>query len=278
MGDDPLEPKLNRLLIAVCILLVSIAATCNGPPPPRPADVEYSDGGRFSPAVRVSYEFAPGNDQRRRGSLVELLTGSSKTIESPEEERSPESSQPLVQPSAAFDVDFASIKSRGTDQALAGQFAELDGIQFTGPTTVRAKSEEHRGQISIRTGVRLDDILSLEALLGVSFAHRDLWIQNATRSAHGDRTMFGFMLGARATVRPIALFDVHAQFQATAFAPGPFEGRSREVEVISNLNITKNLALFTGYRWTWYDEKAFAGGSDVEFRAEGPTAGINLHF
>ena len=81
-------------------------------------------------------------------------------------------------------------------------------------------------------------------------------------------------MGGRATVRPIALFDLYAQYAATI--SGGWETFD-DTEIGVELNLLRNLSVYGGYRW-WSYQESFSPDSDWDIDIRGPTAGASLKF
>ncbi len=62
-------PFCRSIYILTLMSLLAVIAGC------RTTALNVEDRDRFTPAGRVSYEIFPGNDQRRGGALLDLVTG-----------------------------------------------------------------------------------------------------------------------------------------------------------------------------------------------------------
>lgn len=64
-------PSRRSIHILAHVTLLGVALGCQS------MDLEVDDRDRFTPSGRISYEIWPGIDQRRSGTLLDLVTGSS---------------------------------------------------------------------------------------------------------------------------------------------------------------------------------------------------------
>jgi hypothetical protein len=109
---------------------------------------------------------------------------------------------------------------------------------------------------------------------GLALDSTEVRLRNADVEATGEQLTAGFLLGDRASVRPIALFDLYAQYTAaTADDWRAFD----ETEIGVELNLVRNVSLYGGYRW-WSYEESFSPDSDWDIEIRGPTAGASLKF
>lgn len=150
---------------------------------------------------------------------------------------------------------------------------ELD-VAIPGPERVKLNVENLRGHLAARGGVRFYDALSLEGITGLGVDSTELRLRGGGVDTTEEDIRAGLLLGGRATVRPIQLFDLCAQYLAN------FTGTWRAIqdtELGVELNLIRNLSVFTGYRW-WKYEESFSSESDWEIDIRGPTAGASLKF
>jgi hypothetical protein len=153
-------PARQTIHTLALVTLLAVALGCES------MDLQIDDRDQFTPSGRISYEIWPGIDQRRSGTLLDLVTGSS-----------------------------------GGDPGKA--------------VTVRSAG--------VKPTISIDGAIS--AVEGRD--HQDVPIQ--------------------------------------------------DTEVGVELNLTRNLSLFTGYRW-WRYEEGFSSESDWELDIRGPTARASLKF
>ncbi|MCR9094821.1 MAG: hypothetical protein NXI30_11440 [bacterium] len=245
--------------------LLSIAATCEGP---RPIDLDFDDRGQTTPGGRATYEILPGNDTRRRGSLLDLVAGAAPLTgveaEPPEQD---------IIATLAVVAEYASTNGHGSEPVPAGREIDFD-VELAGPTTVGIDVDNQRGFVAFRPGVRALDMFSVEALLGVGIDHTRVRVQNAGFLQTDEDVSPGLLLGLRLGFRPIPLIDFYAQASTTAGHSG-----TTDLEAGGQLNLTKNVGVYGGYRrFRYADEKAKGNGSDLEFDFRGPTFGLSLTF
>ncbi len=258
----------HRWILALALMpLVSVAATCSGR---APIDLDVRDRDRLTPGGRVSYEIAPGNSQRRDGSLLDLLR--KRPADDPAEAFGPEQAQ--VQPTIRIEGALAYVEASDREQVPAGRQAELD-VTIPGPALVELDVENLRGHVAVASGVRFLDAISLEAIIGVGLDSTEVRIRSAGLEGNDQDTTAGFLSGGRVMVRPIALFDLYAQGTLTLISEDKW---SSEAEVGVDLNLTRNVSIFSGYRWWNFYEDDKASGSDVHIKVRGPTVGMSLKF
>ena len=257
----------RSLSILASLIAFTLAAGC------RTVDINVDDRDRLSPSGRVSYEFLPGNDQRRHGTALDLVSGRSGAADGVDDEETT-SPRPKVQPTISIDGEVTYVEGRDRQAIDTGKEAELGNVIFPGPTTVRTEATNVRAHVAARGGVRLWDVLSLEAILGIGLNDTEVRLQNVGLDSREENLRAGLLWGARGTVRPIALIDLYIQytqnFMADAFA--------EDLQVGAELNLTRNIAVFGGYRWWEYEEESFGSGSDIDLDIRGPTTGLSLKF
>ena len=251
-------PFRQSIHVLARVTLLGVAFGCQN------MDLTIDDRDRFTPSGRISYEIWPGNDQRRSGTLLDLVTGSSGQVTA---------RSAGIQPTISIDGAIAAVEGRDHQQVPAGQQVELD-VVVPGPARVKLNAENLRGLIAARGGVRFYDVLSLEVITGLGVDSTELRLRGSGVEATDEELRAGFALGGRATVRPIALFDLYAQSVAN------IAGSSliiQDTQVGVELNLTRNLSVFTGYQW-WRYEESFSSESDWNLDIRGPTAGASLKF
>ena len=256
-----------RWILALALTpLLTLAATCDGP---TPIDLDVRDHDRASPGGRASFEIAPGNAQRREGSLLDLISGRAVPAgEELEAERDP------VQATLRIEGSLAYVETSDREQVPVGQQAELD-VTIPGPANVEIDVESLRGHVAAATGLRFFDMLGLEAIIGVGVDSTQVRVRSAGLEGNDQDPAAGFLSGGRVTFRPIALFDLYAQSTVTLISRDKW---SSDAEVGVDLNLTRNVSVFSGYRWWHFHEDRKASGSDVDVEARGPTMGMSLKF
>ena len=232
-------------------------------------DLEIDDRDRFTPSGRVSYEIWPGIDKRRSGTLLDLVTGSSGG--DPGQAVTVRSAG--IKPTISIDGAIAAVEGRDHQDVPVGQVVELD-VQIPGPQEVKLNAENLRGHLAARGGVRFYDVLSFEGIFGVGVDDTEVRLRGAGSDTTDEDVLAGLLVGVRATVRPIPLFDLYAQYVANITG----EWRAvQDTELGVELNLIRNFSLYTGYRW-WRYEEEFSSQSDWEIDIRGPTAGATLKF
>ncbi len=257
-------PSRQSIHILCLRSLLAITGGC------RTTTLKVNDLDRFTPAGRVSYEIFPGNDQRRGGALLDLVTGSSNIVDGkPATARSAG-----IRATLSVDSEIAGVKGSDHQDIEAGDLVEL-GVQIPGPARIKVSAENLRAHIAARGGVRFFDVLSLEAILGVGLNSTEVRIQSGGIDSSEEDLRAGFLFGVRSTLRPIPLFDLYAEYTVEL---ANFDTTILDLEVGIDLNLTRNVSLFAGYRWWDYDESEFDDSSDVDLKFRGPTAGVSLKF
>lgn len=258
---------LRSLCLLALLVLVTTAATCGGPDP-----VDFDDRHRFTPSGRASYEILPGNDQRREGSLLDLATG-----KAPSSTRGPDGRR-IHRVQGTFSVDGQLAGVSGNDQPTveAGQEVKLpNGPTTNGPAKVDLKADAIYGHVAGRGGIRFLDMLSLEGLAGLGINHTEIRLKDFGGFDSRDGGIRpGVILGARATVRPIPVFDLYGQFTFNVLG---IETAARDAQVGVDLNLTRNVAVFGGYHWYRFTGD-HNSASNVRINLNGPVAGVALKF
>ena len=245
--------------------LLSIAATCEGP---RPIDLDIQDRGQPIPSGRVAYEVLPGNDTRRQGALLDVLSGAAP-LEGIQSEPRPTSGELTL----AVVGEYARTSGHGSEPVPAGREIDFD-VELAGPTTVGIDVDNQRGFVALRPGIRIRDMFSMEALVGVGIDHTRVRVQNAGFLQTDEDVSPGALFGLRLGFRPIPLIDFYAQASTTLS-----HSITSDLEAGGQLNLTKNVGLYAGYRRFKYTEEEAKGlGSDLELDFSGPTFGLSLQF
>lgn len=260
-------PRLARSVVLLSLSVVSLASTCATAPITKKVDAEDRD--RFTPSARMSYEILPGNDTRRRGSLLDLATRKA--------------------PFLGARADGSKVKKADFTLRIAGEYAMVDGqddvdlpagrnfqlgVTIPGPATVDTKIENYRGHLSVRPGGRFLDIVSVEGIIGIGVDSTEVRLRTPGFDTRDENTEPAFVVGGRLSLRPIPLFDLYGQ---VVFMSGNFSSADAEAGV--QLNLTPNLGVYAGYRHWAYDKDSFRGsGSDVDLKLTGATAGGSLTF
>ncbi|HVN36707.1 MAG TPA: hypothetical protein VMW19_00870 [Myxococcota bacterium] len=229
-------------------------------------ELRIDDDDEVTPGGRISYEIYPGIDERRSGTLLDLATGSPASAVTAQSAG--------IHPTISIDGEIASVEGRDHEQVPAGQQVELDEV-IVGPARVKLNAQNLRGSLAARGGLRFYDVLSLEAIMGLGVDSTELRLRGEGVTASHEQLLAGFLLGGRATVRPIALFDLYAQY--TVNITDEAWKTIQDTQVGVELNVQRNVSVFGGYRW-WRYEETFSNESNWELRIRGPTAGLSLKF
>lgn len=255
-----------RIVGLAAIAAMSIGWTCSGP---APIDLDIEDRRRFTPSGRAVVEIFPGNNERRRGSLLEIVTGEAPiqgTTHDPYSGRS-------VQGTLAVVGEVAATEGRGVEPVPAARVVDFDEV-LAGPATATVGVDNIRGHVAVRGGVRFSDIVTLEAIMGLGIDKTRMRVSDVDFLQTNERTLPGPLVGARVSVRPIPLLDLYGQ--ATLMFSKMV---TTDLEAGGQINLTPNVGIYGGYRrWTYQEESVKIGGSDAEFVFDGPTAGLNITF
>jgi opacity protein-like surface antigen len=254
-------PSLRSLCILALATLSGVTSGCV-----TSDDIHLQDTDRLTPSGRVSYEFWPGNAKRRSGTLVDLVRGTSTDA----------TMQSIgIKPTISIDGAIAAVEGRDHQGVGTGHQINIGNQVLEGPTRVKLTARNLRGSLAARGGVRFYDVLSLEGITGLALDSTRVRARNAEAQATDEQFTPGLLLGARATVRPIALFDLYAQYTVS------FTDEWKAIddtEVGVELNVLRNLSVYGGYRWWSYSDEDFSFGSDWDIDIRGPTAGASLKF
>ena len=240
-------------------------------------ELKLDERDRFSPGGRISYEIYPGLDRRRQGALIDLVTRPSD--QNGEEAVTARSAG--IQPTIAVVGEIAHVEGSDRQQVQAGRQVELD-VVIVGPARVKLNADNLRASLAARGGVRFFDVLSLEAILGLRIDKTEVRLRGNGLSGTDEDVRAGLLVGARATVRPIPHFDLYVQYTESLLDHyagfGGLGVTTSELQAGIDLNLTRNIAIFAGYRWWTYEEESLASGSDWDIDIRGPTAGASLKF
>jgi hypothetical protein len=259
----------RRSILILCVsTLLGVGTGCVT----RTVDLKINNEDRFTPSARGSYELYPGIDKRRSGTLLDLVRGSSPTApgQQPVTARSAG-----ISPTFAIIAEVAGVQGHDQEDVDLGEDVELQGIRIDGPVRLQLDSENVRGYLAGRGGVRFFDVATFEVLAGLGVDSTQLEVRTSTGVDRTDQKIKpGLLLGGRIEIQPIALFDLYAQSSTNFVDADRWIG---DAEVGAELNITRNVSIFAGYRWWEYSE-VFTTRSDWDFDISGPTAGANLKF
>ncbi len=259
-----LLPFVRSLSILVLMSLLAITAGC------QTTNLKLDDHDRFTYSGRVSYEIFPGNDKRRAGSLLDLMTDTSNIVDGkPVTARSTG-----IRPTLSVDTAIAGIRGSDHQQIAAGEVVKL-GAEIFGPARIKVSAENLRAHVAARGGVRFFDVFSLEGIIGVGLDDTDVRIQGGGVDSREESLAAVFLTGVRSTLRPIPLFDLYAEFLVSY---ATLDTEITDLQVGIDLNLTRNVSLFAGYRWWDYEKNNFDLDSDVDIDFRGPTAGLSLKF
>ena len=237
----------------------------------RTMDLRLDDDSQFTPGGRISYEIYPGIDRRRSGTLLDLITGSPAAGQA----NAVTAKSAGIKPTISIDGEIAAVEGRDHQRVPAGRQVVV-GVVIPGPARVKLNAQNLRGSLAARGGVRFYDVLSLEAITGLGVDSTEVRLRADDGVEGSDEEIRpGFLLGARATVRPIALFDLYAQYAVNFM--GESWAITEDTQLGVELNVLRNLSLFAGYRW-WEYEETVSSQSDWELNIRGPTAGASLRF
>lgn len=262
-----LVPVLRTICLPILLALVTMAATCDGPDP-----IDLDDRNRFTPSGRASYEVLPGNAQRRRGALLDVVSG-----RAPASTRGPDGRR-VHRVQGTFSIDGELAHTTGHDRPTVEFDQEVklpDGPTTSGPAEIDLDTEAFYGHVAGRGGIRIIDMFSIEGLVGVGLNRTELRLKEFGVSSSEDGGIRpGFLIGARTTFRPIPLFDLYAQ--ATLLAMDT-DVSARDLQVGVDLNLTSNVAVFAGHHWYRFMED-HNSASNVRINLNGPVAGVALKF
>jgi len=254
----------RALPVVVLVPLLAKLAGCT--------TLELEDRGRFTPGGRASYEIVPGIDARRPGALLELVAGSSEG-DSDEQEGTTRSAG--IQPTFSIDAAIAAVEGRGSDGIAEHDEVELE-VDVPGPTRVELSAENLRGHLAARGGIRVYDILSVEAIAGLGADSTRVRVEAGGLRGSRRKVRPVIVAGSRVTLRPIALFDLYGQV-VTSFTPGS-DMETADVQAGVELHLSRHVSAYGGYRWWKFEEDRFDFGANVELDIRGPTAGLGLRF
>ena len=258
--------SLRSIPLVAVLTPLSVALGCTT------MDLKIDDNDEITPGGRISYEIYPGIAKRRGGTLLDLVTGSSAGAQA---QGNPVTAQSAgITPTISIDGEIASVEGHDHEQVPAGQQVKLDEV-IVGPARVKLDAQNLRGSLTARGGIRFYDVLSLEAIGGLGVDSTELRLRGEDVTASHDELLAGLLLGGRATVRPIALFDLYAQYTVN-FTNEAWK-TIQDAQVGVELNLQRHVSVFGGYRW-WRYEETLSNESNWELRIRGPTAGVSVKF
>jgi hypothetical protein len=234
-------------------------------------EIHVTDTNTLTPSGRISYEAWPGNAQRRSGTALDLITGKSTDA----------TMQSIgVQPTISIDGEVAAVNGQDHQNLGADEELEIGNVEIPGPARVRSNSENLRGHVAARGGIRFYDVLSLEAILGLGVDSTEVQVRDGAAGigATDEALRAGLLIGGRATVRPIALFDVYAQYTANFAGEALLGALIEDSQLGLELNLMRNLAIYSGYRWWSYEDNSCCSSSEWDLDLRGPTVGASIKF
>ena len=158
-------PLLRWIHLPALLALAGVALGC------RTVDLKINNDDRFTPSVRGSYEVYPGIDKRRSGTLLDLVRGSSSTVTA---------RSAGVTGTFAIVAEVAGVQGHDQEDVDLGEDVELQGIEIDGPVRLQLDSENVRGYLAGRGGVRFFDIASFELLAGLGVDSTELDVRTST--------------------------------------------------------------------------------------------------
>jgi hypothetical protein len=234
-------------------------------------EIHVTDTDSLTPSGRISCEVWPGNATRRSGTALDLITGKSTDA----------TMQSIgIQGTLSVDGEVAAVNGQDHQNVTLGDEIEISHVEFPGPARVKANSENLRGQIAGRGGIRFYDVLSLEAILGLGVDDTEVQVRDGATGidATDEELRAGLVIGGRATVRPIALFDVYAQYTANLAGEALLAAVIEDSQIGVELNLMRNFAIYSGYRWWSYQESVSGDDSEWDLDVRGPTVGASIKF
>lgn len=252
----------RSLCILALVTLSGVALGCVS------TEIHVTDTDQLTPSGRISYEIWPGIEKRRSGTVLDLVTGKSTDVTMKSTD---------ITPTISIDGEMAAVTGRDHQGVATGDEIELESFKVPGPARVKLNSENLRGHLAARGGVRFYDVLSLEAILGLGVDDTEVRLRESDAlEATEEKLRAGFLIGGRATVRPIALFDLYAQYVAN-LAGEWGNAVIEDSQVGVELNLMRNLAIYSGYRW-WSYEENLSNESEWDLDVRGPTVGASIRF
>lgn len=182
-----------------------------------------------------------------------------------------------AQPTLSVDVDYRLGVAGQDDQSLrGGDFVDYDGTRFLTPQKVKYDYELHLATVGVRGGVRFVDMFAIEGIAGLSTGALHLVLRDPGQRAGDTGVGIGGNVGMRGTITPHPVFDLYGQFQ-THLLGLPKNNRGTAIiltaEVGSQINLTPNVSLFGGWRWSSYNE-SIDHGSNLDVDISGPAFGL----
>ena len=255
----------QRQTFSILAALVFMTTGCQ-----HTMDLDLEDRDSLSPGGRISYEIYPGIDTRREGSLLGLVRGTPET----QAEGPATVWDAGIRPTISIDGEVAQVRGHDHQQVPEGRVVGIDTL-VEGPARVGLRADNVRINMTGRGGVRFFDVLSLEGILGVGIDRTEMNLRGGGVSSTRNEAVAGFLYGGRATLSPVPLFDLYAQYTENVSA---FQVTTQDLQAGLELNLTRNVAVYGGFRWFDYESKNFNDGSDVELDSSGPMVGVSLKF
>lgn len=245
-------------------------------------DIEPSDQERLHPGASLTWQAFPRDGPPKQG-LFDLAKtapsppsdgsfGASLSSHEPELRR-----RARAQPTLSVDVDYRLGVAGQDDQSLrGGDFVDYDGTRFLTPQKVKYDYELHLATVGVRGGVRFVDMFAIEGIAGLSTGALHLVLRDPGQRAGDTGVGIGGNVGMRGTITPHPVFDLYGQFQ-THLLGLPKNNRGTAIiltaEVGSQINLTPNVSLFGGWRWSSYNE-SIDHGSNLDVDISGPAFGL----
>jgi hypothetical protein len=169
-----------------------------------------------------------------------------------------------------YEADLTTV--RGEDEGDFGESIEIGDAVF--PPGVPLDSEFTVSSIALisASGVRTETGLEFSFLYGLEYTAMDLEVEGALQEGEIDEKELGFLFGARVRWLVTEYLRIYGSTRVSALTYSLSQD-----ELGIELRIVPRVALFTGYRRTEY-ELDYSGDSEIELRAKGIVAGVQLEF
>lgn len=227
----------------------TLAALCAGCAT-NPIDVEAQDDAATVPSLRAVYEISAPTEREDMGG---------------------------TEFGSAVELELARTEGDDTQSFGPGERIEFGELDETGPGTAAVDAELAFASLCFRGDFRLHPRVDLQALGGLAWQRVDTTVRVGAATGHDRDTSLGFKFGGRVAFHAMEDLDLRLGLGQVIALRDSDAVSLRDVQLDAQVQATKNLSLFGGWRWLGYAQERH-DESDLELDFSGPTFGLQLRF